>query len=96
MPGASLGWQLAPLCRLYALSRARACEGVAPHSLLARHFCRTAGACCLCLLIRLTVRQRGFRRGFLLVPLRLGQANGHGSCKQGYSENLQHGFFLPR
>src|SRR5262249_34124536 len=31
-----------------------------------------------------------------MPPLRVGQANGHGNCKKGYSESLQHGFILPR
>jgi hypothetical protein len=34
-------------CAHYALRPAHTCEGVAPHSLLAR-FCRTAGAVCFC------------------------------------------------
>jgi len=35
-------------CAHYALRPAHTCEGVAPHSLLARRFCRTAGAVCFC------------------------------------------------
>jgi hypothetical protein len=77
---------------IFTLSRARICEGVAPHSLLARHFCRTAGAIILGLLLGLTRRQ-SFRLGHM--SLRPGHTNRHGSCKQRHSERFQHGCFLP-
>jgi hypothetical protein len=52
--GASLDRKLAPIIDFYNLSRARIYEGVAPHSLLTRNFCRTAGAIIFGLLIGLT------------------------------------------
>jgi hypothetical protein len=49
----SQGW-------FYPLWRARICEGVTVHSRWAGDFCRAAGACFLCLLRCLTLRQRWF------------------------------------
>ena len=80
--------------RFYALWCAAIREGVTVHSRGAGDFCWTAGACCLYLLLRCTWRQRGFRRSF--VPLRVGQANRHGSCKQRYGKSPHHSLFLPR
>jgi hypothetical protein len=91
--GAIVDWQLAPRAGFCALSRAGVHEGVTVRSRRAGNFCRTAGACCRYLLLRCTWRQRGFGRGF--VPLRVGQPNRHGSCKQRYGKCSQHGFFLP-
>lgn len=86
-------------CWFYALWRARICEGVTVHSRWAGDFCRAAGACFLCLLLCLTLRQRRFQP----VPVRprhsdrkgssrLRQFNRHGSCKQRHSKSPQHSF----
>jgi hypothetical protein len=73
-----------------ALPRAGTYEAVAPLPFLAQCFCWSAGACCICLLLRLTRR-----RGFLLRSLRLSQSNRHADGKHRDSESLEHGF-LPR
>jgi hypothetical protein len=78
--------------KLCALLRAGIYEGVvAPLPLLAQQWfaisCRTAGTC------RSGLLAHGATRDRVLVPLRLGQSNGHANCKQRYSESFGHGFF---
>jgi hypothetical protein len=87
--------QIASLAvNLRALLRAGfQCGVVAPLPLLAQQWaaisCGPAGAC------RSSLLAHGAACDRVLVPLRLCQSNGHGDCKQRYSESLQHVSFLP-